>query len=162
MYLAIATYPIANNVRMIVAKRKPAGAPRPLPKPTAIGVLLVIAVIGAALATAMNKTATMPIAPFFRPAGADPVSPGLCAGAESVVIRDSPVRIGVQGARIVAVPAVSVTLLAPFDHSNREKVRQLSARESAGRSRFDGELRSARSSCGNRQAFRLRLFLRGA
>src|SRR6476646_612266 len=112
---------------MIVAKRKPAGAPRPLPKPTAIGVLLVIAVIGAALATAMNKTATMPIAPFFRPAGADPVSPGLCAGAESVVIRDSPVRIGVQGARIVAVPAVSVTLLAPFDNSNGEKVRQLSA-----------------------------------
>ena len=45
------------------------GAPSPLPKPTAIGTLPVIAVIGAALATAMKMTATMPMAPFFSPAG---------------------------------------------------------------------------------------------
>ena len=38
-----------------------------MPKPTAIGVLPVIAVMGAALATAMKMTATMPIDPFFRP-----------------------------------------------------------------------------------------------
>ena len=52
---------------MIVANRKPAGAPSPLPNPTAIGTLPVIAVIGAALATAMKMTATIPIEPFFRP-----------------------------------------------------------------------------------------------
>ena len=52
---------------MIVANRKPAGAPRPLPNPTAIGTLPVIAVMGAAFATAMKMTATIPIDPFFRP-----------------------------------------------------------------------------------------------
>ena len=84
MCLAIATYPSANSVRMMVAKRNPAGAPRPLPKPTAIGVFPVIAVMGAALATAMKMTATMPIAPFFRPAGVDSTS--LLGVADSVVI----------------------------------------------------------------------------
>src|SRR5882757_1401880 len=52
---------------MIVANRKPAGAPSPLPNPTAMGTLPVMAVIGAALATAMKMTATMPIDPFLRP-----------------------------------------------------------------------------------------------
>ena len=54
---------------MTVANKKPAGAPRPLPNPTAIGTFPVIAVIGAALATAMKMTATMPIDPFFSPDG---------------------------------------------------------------------------------------------
>src|SRR5436190_11926778 len=67
MCRAIATYPRANSVRMTVANRKPAGAPRPLPNPTAMGTLPVIAVIGAALATAMKMTATMPMDPFLRP-----------------------------------------------------------------------------------------------
>jgi len=58
----------------MVANRKPAGAPRPLPNPTAMGTLPVIAVMGAALATAMKMTATMPTAPFFRPEGTAGVS----------------------------------------------------------------------------------------
>src|SRR5829696_1134874 len=79
-------------VSTIVANRKPAGAPSPLPNPTAIGTLPVIAVIGAALATAMKMTATMPMAPFFRPAG------GAAAGstAAEVVTAGLLVRIGVQ------------------------------------------------------------------
>ena len=100
MYLAIATYPIANSVRMIVAKRKPAGAPRPLPKPTAIGVLLVIAVIGAALATAMKRTATIPIAPFFRPAGAG----ASFISADSVVIAALPFGSQCTGAATLQFP----------------------------------------------------------
>jgi hypothetical protein len=87
---------------MIVAKRNPAGAPRPFPKPTAIGVLLVIAVIGAALATAMKRTATMPIAPFFRPAGAGSRSP--CVGADSVVIAALPFGSQCKGAATSQFP----------------------------------------------------------
>ncbi len=49
-----------------------------------MGVLPVIAVIGAALATAMKMTATMPIAPFFSPAGAADST-----AADSVVIAAS-------------------------------------------------------------------------
>ncbi len=67
MCFAIATYPRANKVNAMVANRKPAGAPRPLPKPTAMGTLPVIAVMGAALATAMKMTATIPMDPFLRP-----------------------------------------------------------------------------------------------
>jgi hypothetical protein len=55
-----------------------------------------------------------------------------------------------------------VALLARFDNPNEEKVRQLPARESAGRSRFHGQLRSARSFGDSRRAFRPRLFLRAA
>ena len=72
---------------MIVANRKPAGAPRPLPKPTAIGTLPVIAVIGAALATAMKMTATMPMDPFFRPVAR--VAAGSSAVADSALTRAS-------------------------------------------------------------------------
>src|SRR3954470_16981375 len=77
---------------MIVANRKPAGAPSPLPKPTAIGTLPVIAVIGAALATAMKITATMPMAPFLSPA-AEAVGLSSVVG-DSVVMRPSPLGSG--------------------------------------------------------------------
>jgi hypothetical protein len=55
--------------------------------------------MGAALATAMKMTATMPIAPFFKPAGgADVVAgvSGVSVGAESVVTAGLLVRIGVR------------------------------------------------------------------
>ena len=42
----------------------------PLPKPTAIGTLQLIAVIGAAFATAMKRTLKRPMAPVRRPARA--------------------------------------------------------------------------------------------
>src|SRR5882757_1874391 len=71
---------------MIVANRKPAGAPSPLPNPTAMGTLPVMAVIGAALATAMKMTATMPIAPFL--------SPAVGAADLSSVVADSVVKQG--------------------------------------------------------------------
>jgi hypothetical protein len=63
---AIATYPTAKMLRTTVATRNPAGVPMPLPNPTEIGVLPVIAVIGAALAVAMNRTARRPTDPAFR------------------------------------------------------------------------------------------------
>jgi len=89
-----------------------------LPKPTAIGVLLVIAVIGAALATAMKRTATMPIAPFFRPADFSSTSPVLGVAADSVVIAALP--FGSQGgwAASLQFPKWIVTLLEAFDNSN--------------------------------------------
>src|SRR3954468_18285734 len=94
MCLAIATYPSANSVSAIVANKNPAGAPSPLPNPTAIGTFPVIAVIGAALATAMKITATMPMAPFLSPAagGAAVVS----TAADSVVTAGLLVRIRVR------------------------------------------------------------------
>src|SRR5215207_7395140 len=102
MCRAIATYPSANNVRMIVANRKPAGAPRPLPQPTAIGTLPVMAVIGAALATAMKMTATMPMAPFLRPVAGDAAV--VSTAADSVVTAGLLVRIRLHGvARDAAV-----------------------------------------------------------
>src|SRR4051812_19333657 len=63
MCRAIATNPMENSVSTTVATRNPAGALIPLPYAMAIGTLLVIAVIGAALATAMNSTPTSPRAP---------------------------------------------------------------------------------------------------
>src|ERR1700682_2000191 len=96
MCLAIATYPRANSVSATVANRKPAGAPKPLPNPTAIGTLPVMAVMGAALATAMRMTATMPTAPFFRPAGAGAGAAEISLAADSVVTAGLPVRIGVH------------------------------------------------------------------
>src|SRR3954471_6210757 len=72
---------------MIVANKKPAGAPSPLTNPTAMGMLPVIAVIGAALATAMKMTATMPMDPFLRPVvGVADLSPVV---ADSVVTQAS-------------------------------------------------------------------------
>ena len=46
----------------MVATRYPAGAYGPLPNPTATGTLPTIAVIGAAVATAMNITPVRPTA----------------------------------------------------------------------------------------------------
>ncbi len=58
----MAAYPMANSDSTTVAKMYPAGACEPFPKPTAMGTLPTIAVIGAAVATAMNITPTMPTA----------------------------------------------------------------------------------------------------
>src|SRR5215218_10257555 len=58
----MATYPTAKMVKTTVAKIYPAGAPVPLPNPTATGTLPVIAVIGAAVATAMKMTSKRPTA----------------------------------------------------------------------------------------------------
>src|SRR3954452_4151269 len=113
MCLAIATYPRANTVNTIVANRKPAGAPSPLPKPTAIGTLPVIAVIGAALATAMKMTATMPIAPFFRPADGSAV---VSTAADSVVTAGLLVRIRVHEWPATLQSAVSVAPVARLDN----------------------------------------------
>jgi hypothetical protein len=52
----MATYPTLNTVSTTVAKMKPAGAPMPFPKPTAIGVLNSIAEIGAEPVTVRNST----------------------------------------------------------------------------------------------------------
>lgn len=92
---------------MIVANRKPAGVPRPLPNPTAIGTLPVIAVIGAAFATAMKMTATMPTDPFFRPE--DPLGVSVTA-ADSV---DTAGLLSPKGVRQVPRRCVSVVSVAP-------------------------------------------------
>ncbi len=63
---ASATNPTLKMVSTMVAMRKPAGAPSPLPKPTATGRLPVIAVIGAENATTMNTTPASPMAPRFN------------------------------------------------------------------------------------------------
>src|ERR1700712_4656098 len=96
---------------MIVANRNPAGAPRPLPKPTAIGTLPVMAVIGAALATAMKMTATMPIEPFFRPACA---FGWVSTASESVVIVAILVRIELR----VGPATLQFLLAASHFHGN--------------------------------------------
>src|SRR5215217_6422255 len=99
----------------MVANRKPAGAPSPLPKPTAIGTLPVMAVMGAAFATAMKITATMPTAPFLRPAagGAVVVSTVVSTAADSVVTAGLLVRIRVHEWPAALQSAVS---LAPLRH----------------------------------------------
>src|SRR3979490_1167446 len=98
---------------MMVANRKPAGAPSPLPNPTAIGTLPVIAVIGAALATAIKNTALMPMRPFLMPAaGAAVVS----TAADSVVTADLLVRIRVHGWPATLQAAVSVAPLPQSDN----------------------------------------------
>jgi hypothetical protein len=58
----IATYPTEKMVRMMVANRKAAGVPRPLPKPTASGVLKSIAEIGAEPVTVRKRTPQIPTA----------------------------------------------------------------------------------------------------
>ncbi len=63
MCLASATKPTLKIVSTTVAIMNPAGAPMPLPKPTATGRLPVMAVVGAEKATTMNTTPTRPIAP---------------------------------------------------------------------------------------------------
>src|SRR3954468_20641563 len=98
---------------MIVANKKPAGAPSPLPNPTAIGTLPVIAVIGAALATAMKMTATTPIAPFFRPADGAAV---VLTAADSVVTAGLLVRIRVHERPATLQSAVSLALLPRLDN----------------------------------------------
>ena len=59
----MAMKPMVKIVSTMVANRKPAEAPVPLPKPTAMGTLKLIAVMGAAFATAMNRTPKRPTAP---------------------------------------------------------------------------------------------------
>jgi len=127
---------------MIVAKRNPAGAPRPFPKPTAIGVVARHRVIGAALATAMKRTATIPIAPFFRPAGAGfEVS---CVGAIQSSSRLS-VRIA-SGSRDVRSSRSERGTAGLFRQTrmgrNFQHIRPARLR---GGSRFDGPGRSVRS-----------------
>src|SRR3989337_2479194 len=100
-------------VSTIVANRKPAGAPSRLPNPTAIGTLPVIAVIGAALATAMKMTATMPMAPFFRPAGAALV---VSTAADSVVTAGLLVRIRVHEWPATVQSAESLAPLGQLDN----------------------------------------------
>src|ERR1700704_5489615 len=124
MCRAIATYPSANSVSAIVANRKPAGVPRPLPNPTAIGTLPVMAVIGAALATAMKMTATMPMAPFFRPAGGAVVG---STASDSVVTRGLLIRIRVHEGPATLQSAVS---LAPLGHPDN---RRTPGRNTSGR-----------------------------
>ena len=58
----IATYPTEKMVRITVAKRNAAGAPRPLPKPTTSGVLKSIAEMGADPVTVRNSTPASPTA----------------------------------------------------------------------------------------------------
>ncbi len=99
-------------VSTIVANRKPAGAPSPLPNPTAIGTLPVIAVIGAALATAMKMTATMPMAPFFSPAGAAAGS----TAADSVVTAGLLLRIRVHERPATPQSAQSLAPLGQLDN----------------------------------------------
>ena len=89
--------------------------PSPLPNPTAIGTLPVIAVIGAALATAMKMTATMPMAPFFRPAGGAAV---VSTAADSVVTAGLLVRIRVHEWPATLQSAVS---LAPLRHPDNRR-----------------------------------------
>src|SRR5919106_4299513 len=57
---------MANSPITTVATMYPAGACEPFPKPTAIGTLPTIAVIGAAVATAMKITPTVPTAFLFK------------------------------------------------------------------------------------------------
>jgi hypothetical protein len=66
MCLAIAVYPTEKMLSTTVANRYAAGTPVPVPKPTTMGTLPVIAVIGAAFATAMKRTANRPIEPDLR------------------------------------------------------------------------------------------------
>src|SRR5512140_3740014 len=102
---------MVKNVSTIVAKRNPAGAPRPLPNPMAMGTLKLIAVMGAAFATAMNRTLTRPTAPARRPAVTGWWSPGSAVpvppddGPEGVsVLKDGvlPRRIVNRGDSVLA------------------------------------------------------------
>src|SRR5260370_28328759 len=135
MCWALATEPTGNSVAAIVAKRKPAGAPSPLPNPTAIGTLPVIAVIGAALATAIKMTATMPMAPFFRPAGGATVG---STAADSVVTTALLIRIRVCEGPATLQSAVSV---APLGHPDNRRTPGRNTRlfMSHGSLRFEGD-----------------------
>ncbi|WP_192583634.1 hypothetical protein [Streptomyces albicerus] len=61
-YIAIDVKPTAKIARTTIATRWPAGAPMPFPAETMTGTLPVIAVIGAAVATAVKATRSSPIA----------------------------------------------------------------------------------------------------
>src|SRR4051794_41461517 len=110
MCRAIATNPTVNRVRTTVATRNPAGAPSPLPEPIAIGTLPVIAVIGAALATAMKSTPTKPSAPALSLPPLPGAGPGPAAvpGAGPVVV---------PGAVRVPAPAVDRSSAVTADSS---------------------------------------------
>jgi hypothetical protein len=75
-----------------VAIQKPAGAPIPLPKPTAIGVLKSMALIGAALVTARKRTPNRPTA--LRLSSREGSSREIAAAAAGVSLRPPlPTRI---------------------------------------------------------------------
>lgn len=61
----MATWPTEKVVSRIVAKRKPHGAPTPLPEPTAYGVLPIMAVSAVAAERAAKSTPASPMAPGF-------------------------------------------------------------------------------------------------